>query len=794
MFTETQSELIGSINKLTKKVIENSDSFHSYYIDQKTNYYEDTLPLVLHEKKLQNSYNKSEKRLINLSKKYPLSLKSIRHVNIRSKKIPELCPIFNKRGELLPSVVKNSKICKKSNYSYERNKSQVNLGIYPMKMRNLSTLQINNISSSFNNFKNDFFSDEYLKLHYNEEVIFNQHEKYYNIIKERIEYFKTNSNKNNTTYLEKIYNFGLENKKIRLLLMSMKINFEDPNEELEPFNNMNINKNLQIEIPFALLPLFYYKGIESFKKILCSIIKFTNNYEKVSINEDSIYNTLKNLKDFTTDESEIRKESNLSQLDKSTIKINQINDSTNKKIPVLCLDNDNLNDEYENLKAEFPKYQNSVPNLREKLKFEIYYTENQNSYNNISKYNLYSFLWTTNSKTFKVTITLPLITFTVPSNSIKVQQFLDYELLFYIYNLNFIFWDYYIMKYLSRFKQFRFLLEKLISHSPIHNLNIFLMKPKLHKYSFNDEQYIFIHTNKKNKNQLITLKSFYLIITIFDNENLLENEYKIFFNFKHLIKIIQIGKCTSKILFLIKFMDFNNDNTVTFNFKNLEHFDVLSWLNNIQKYNSNYFSNTLHSRIEKLIREFDSSLQKKVRIEFKKPLLKIGQFDKFLLIENKHILLDEIMNELVNKLNFFDWSILIKNSLNKFKEINIISIRPNISSKSVIPKKHSSKGLIKKKNGEQEEKNSISSFNKKLKEKKTYIFKAFKLNKFFEFKEENKNEYKITLKKKEKIEKSNNNNIFDFFKEKKINQIDNIDLPLPIINKIKIIIKDNKPC
>ena len=74
------------------------------------------------------------------------------------------------------------------------------------------------------------------------------------------------------------------------------------------------------------------------------------------------------------------------------------------------------------------------------------------------------------------------------------------------------------------------------------------------------------------------------------------------------------------------------------------------------------------------------------------------------------------------------------------------------------------------------------------------IFKAFKLNKFFEFKEENKNEYKITLKKKEKIEKSNNNNIFDFFKEKKINQIDNIDLPLPIINKIKIIIKDNKPC
>ena len=151
-------------------------------------------------------------------------------------------------------------------------------------------------------------------------------------------------------------------------------------------------------------------------------------------------------------------------------------------MPPLYLDDDNSNDEYENLRGEFTRYQNSLPNLREKVKFNIFQNENKINDNNFSKYNLYSFLWTTHSKTFKVTITLPLITFTVPSNSIKVQQFLDYELLFYIYNLNFICWDYYIMKYLSRFKQFRFLLEKLVSHSPIYNLNIFLIQPKIHKY------------------------------------------------------------------------------------------------------------------------------------------------------------------------------------------------------------------------------------------------------------------------------------------------------------------------
>ena len=785
MFTETQTEVIGSINKLTKKIIENSESFHSYYIDQKINYYEDTLPLVLHEKKLKNSFNKSEKRLINLNKKYPLSLKSIRHVNIRSKKISDLCPIFNNKGELLPSVVSNSKIYK-CNYSYEKNKPKINLGIYPMKRRNLNSFQINNISSSFSNFKKDFFSDEYLKLHYNEEVIFNQHEKYNNIIKEKIEYFKTNKNKNNTTFLEKKYNFGQKNKAMRLSLKSMKINFETPNEEIELYNNVNINKNLQIEFPFSLLPLFYYKGIESFKKILCSIIQFSNNYEKVSINEDSIYNTLNNLKDFRTDDSELRKGSNISK-NKSSININPIKNSPKKKISFQNTDNDNSNDEYENLRGEFTKYQNSVPNLREKLKFEIFHTENKNNDNNYSKYNIYSFLWTTNSKTFNVTITLPLITFTVPINSIKVQQFLDYELLFYIYNLNFICWDYYVMKYLSRFKQFRFLLEKLVSHSPIYNLNIFLIQPKIHKYSFNEKQYKFIHTNENNINQLITLKSFYLIITIIDNENITENEYNIFFNFKHLIKIIEIGKFTSKILFLIRFMDFNNDNKLTFNFKNLDNFDALTWINNIQKYNDNYFSNRLHERIEKLIREFESSFQKKVRIEFKKPLLKIAQFENCFLKENQYILLDEIINELVNKLNFFDWSILIKNSLNKFNENNCINIRSNKSSTSIVPKKR----LSKKKNEEQEDKNSISSFSKKLKEKKIYIFKAFKLNKFFEFKEENKNEYKIRIKKKEKIEKSNNNNIFDIFKDKKVKEIEKIDIPFPILNKIKIIIQDN---
>jgi hypothetical protein len=81
---------------------------------------------------------------------------------------------------------------------------------------------------------------------------------------------------------------------------------------------------------------------------------------------------------------------------------------------------------------------------------------------NFLKYNSFQFYWSTPiGKIFKVLINLPIINFTIPSNSIKIQQFLDYKLLFFIMEKNFENWDFYIVNYLASFKRFRILLENL---------------------------------------------------------------------------------------------------------------------------------------------------------------------------------------------------------------------------------------------------------------------------------------------------------------------------------------------
>jgi hypothetical protein len=74
---------------------------------------------------------------------------------------------------------------------------------------------------------------------------------------------------------------------------------------------------------------------------------------------------------------------------------------------------------------------------------------------------------------FSVTIETPLITFSIPSYDIMIKQFIDFELLFYLFKINFESWDFYIIKYLSSFKLFRILLSQLTSVKPKTNINFF---------------------------------------------------------------------------------------------------------------------------------------------------------------------------------------------------------------------------------------------------------------------------------------------------------------------------------
>ena len=73
--------------------------------------------------------------------------------------------------------------------------------------------------------------------------------------------------------------------------------------------------------------------------------------------------------------------------------------------------------------------------------------------------------------TYKVTITLPTIYFILVDKNIKFEKIINYELLFYIYNQNFINWDFYIFNYFFSIKDFRLMISKTFSYIEKNNIN-----------------------------------------------------------------------------------------------------------------------------------------------------------------------------------------------------------------------------------------------------------------------------------------------------------------------------------
>ena len=91
-----------------------------------------------------------------------------------------------------------------------------------------------------------------------------------------------------------------------------------PNDEQE--------KCFQINFPFALLPIFYFKGFETFIKFLSIVIKMENNFEKIIFREHKIYEAINDLKDY-----QIKNENEDDEKEKN---IGLSNDSLEKEKPM----------------------------------------------------------------------------------------------------------------------------------------------------------------------------------------------------------------------------------------------------------------------------------------------------------------------------------------------------------------------------------------------------------------------------------------------------------------------------
>ena len=204
------------------------------------------------------------------------------------------------KNNILPLInnnIKNEILKNKSSFLKVdlKRKSNSLKNIFKRKLkltRNFSDFKIN----FFNDYEKDFFPGiDYSNLEYNEHEIYKDKTVYDNLIKDKINYFRNNINENKTIKLEKIFHYGKSQKEIKLTLESLKITLEDMSKVSGIHNNI-----LKIDLPFALLPIFYYKGSDSFQKLLAAVVKVGQNFESIFFDDNKIGIALNNITDYQT--------------------------------------------------------------------------------------------------------------------------------------------------------------------------------------------------------------------------------------------------------------------------------------------------------------------------------------------------------------------------------------------------------------------------------------------------------------------------------------------------------------
>ena len=713
---------IDSILQVTKETVNQSDNYYNYIIKQNDALIMKQLPLlmkntrinaiVLSKTKNDFKYNslyqiKDEKKEKEHASKTQISkfispLRIIRNNKIKSQKLPPLCPLFNEKGELIPSIIKSSKILIKKminnddniNYSLGFKRTGSTENIFRNKKMDIKKFKLKfnkscdfEIKLDYDERENRQFNEpEYDKLKYNELKIFGQKKLYEDIIKKKIIEFQNVFNKNQTTRKEKIYKYGLEKIKLCLVLDSLKISINEiKNENIE-----NIEKCekpvFEYILPFALLPLFYFKGVEQFLIILSKLIIYNDieeTFEIVKNDDEIISKILKNCADFSIeedsfnnfDEKETNNNANANtnlnavnvvaksksennknnqtrnsnynindnknnSLNNSFINNNQNNSSTNRNsfnkqntldnnennINNNNINNNNINNNTINNVNSNNRvgFRESFPCVKKKMKiktFDIYPIKINNDDTSTS---IYEFFWITTNKSYILTIETPLITLYVPSHKSEVRKYINYELLFYLYCNQFIMWDFYIIKYLSTYKNFRNFLEQIYSipvkknisfyiTRPRHKKNLFtyyeltsfLTRPTGRKNSIRDNSYnnntirssprkkkienaqrkdINDNSNENadnsdknlpyqykdtlsrknlnfsNFNSLFVQKGLLIVASYINSKKGITNEYTFHFNIDQLRKFQKMEVLVDKLSFFIKFMKINYDN------------------------------------------------------------------------------------------------------------------------------------------------------------------------------------------------------------------------------------------
>jgi competence protein ComGC len=178
----------------------------------------------------------------------------------------------------------------------------------PKKMKSLYSAfnKYNNNPISIFYTQSDIFNDlNYSNLVYDFNKIYKKGEDYYvKMIKDRLEEFKSNRNENFTSLLERRY----------MVVEKESIGYKEPIERVITMYSLEIKFNditntdstpVYTYLPFALLPLYYYVDIETFKLLLMAILKFNESFTEITIDENALYEILNSWRDYETDKEAV---------------------------------------------------------------------------------------------------------------------------------------------------------------------------------------------------------------------------------------------------------------------------------------------------------------------------------------------------------------------------------------------------------------------------------------------------------------------------------------------------------
>ena len=360
--------------------------------------------------KKKTDYNANNKKLI--LKPALISFNNIKLLNIKKISIKDnvMSLLSNYNLNLNKGFLRNRTSIfeiDKNNSKLSKPRSLKELYSRHLKLqKNFSCFNIN----FFNDYEKDFFPEiDYSNLEYNEKEIYKDKSVYENLIKEKINYFENNKNENYTTELKKTFHYGKHKKEINLTLNSLILTLDD----MMASQKVN-NSSLKIDFPFALLPIFYFKGSDSFQKFLAMVMKVENNFEKIIFDNNLINAALNNIKDY--------------QLE------------PNKNVDF------NFNLEYNNLSYKRER-KSKIKEIKTISLRPIKLQRN----NDFLNFNSFIFFWITNLRNFIAKLNLPCITLKIPEFRITINHYLDFEFLFFLYKKNFDCWEYYTIKYLSSY-------------------------------------------------------------------------------------------------------------------------------------------------------------------------------------------------------------------------------------------------------------------------------------------------------------------------------------------------------